>query len=77
LRRSFECASLSFQQRLTLNFELHDTPLDFVNLHGQGIDLHAQARRRFVDQVDGLSGRESGLKYNDWKAWLPRESPHP
>ena len=45
---------LFFQQRLTFNFQLHDAPLDFVNLHGQGIDLHAQARRRFVDQVDGL-----------------------
>ncbi len=48
-----------FQQCLAFNFKLHDTPLDFVNLHGQGIDLHAQAGRRFVDQVDGLVRKES------------------
>src|SRR5437588_199030 len=47
------------QQRLALNFQLHDAPLDLVNLHGQGIDLHAQARRRLVDQVDGLVRQEA------------------
>src|ERR1700682_661511 len=29
------------QQRLALNFQLHDAPFDLVNFHGQGIDLHA------------------------------------
>ncbi len=48
-----------FQQRLALNFQLHDAPLDLVNFHGQGIDLHPQARRRFIDQVDGLVRQEA------------------
>ena len=48
-----------FQQRLALNFELHDASLDLVNFHGQGIDLHAQAGRGLVNQVDGLVGQEA------------------
>ena len=41
--RSLECASVSLQQRLALDFQLQDAPLDFVDFHGQRIDLHAQA----------------------------------
>ena len=48
-----------FQQRLAFNFELHDASLDLVNFHGQGIDLHAQAGRGLVNQVDGLVGQEA------------------
>src|SRR5713226_7415536 len=48
-----------FQERLAFNFELHDTPLDLVNLHGQGIDLHPQAGRRLIDQVNGLVRKEA------------------
>ena len=43
-----------FQQRLPLDFQLHDAPLDLVDFHGQRIDLHAQACGGFVDQVDRL-----------------------
>ena len=42
------------QQRLALDFQMQDAPLDFINFDGQRIQLHAQARGGFVDQVDGL-----------------------
>jgi len=29
---------LLLQQRLAFNFQLHDAPLDFIDLHGQGIE---------------------------------------
>ena len=38
-----------FQQRLALDFKLQDAAFDFVNLHGQRINLHAQAGCRFID----------------------------
>ena len=42
------------QQRLALDFQVQDAPLDFVNFNGQRIELHAQARGGFIDQIDGL-----------------------
>ena len=42
------------QQRLALDLQLQDAPLDFVNFHRQRINLHAQAGRSLVNQVDGL-----------------------
>ena len=50
---------LFLQQRLPLDFQLQDAPLDFVDFHWQGIDLHAQTRGRFVDQVNGLVRQET------------------
>ena len=46
-------------QRLRLDFELHDPALDLVELRRHRVDFHAQARRGFVDQVDGLVGQEA------------------
>ena len=45
-------------QRLLLDLELDDAPIEFVELLGLGIDLHALARSRLVDQVDRLVGQE-------------------
>ena len=42
-----------------LDLELHDAPLDLVDLVGHGVDLDAQARGGLVDQVDGLVGEEA------------------
>ncbi len=44
-------------QRLTFDLQLHDLTIDFVQRRRLGIDLHAQARSRFIDQVDGLVGQ--------------------
>src|SRR5688572_12583641 len=44
---------------LALDLELHRPPLHLVELHRQRVDLHAQLRRRFVHQVDGLVGQEA------------------
>ena len=41
-------------QGLPLDFQLHDTPLDFVDFLRHRIDLDAQTRGRLVDQVDGF-----------------------
>jgi ATP-dependent Clp protease ATP-binding subunit ClpA len=46
------------EQRLPLDFQLHDAPLDFINLHGQRIELHAQARAGFVNEVNRLVGKK-------------------
>ena len=43
---------------MALNFQLHDAPLDFIDFHGQGINLHAQAGGGFVDEIDGLVRQE-------------------
>ena len=57
--RSLEALSVSFLQRLTLDLELHDAPLDLVELGRHRVDLHAQAGRGLVDEVDGLVGKEA------------------
>ena len=46
-------------QRLALDLELHDPALDLVELRRHRVDLHAQARRRLVDEVDRLVGQEA------------------
>ena len=46
-------------QRFALDLELHDAPLDLVELGGHRVDLHPQSRRRLVDEVDGLVGQEA------------------
>jgi hypothetical protein len=47
-------------QGLLLDLELDHAPLDGVELHGHRVDLHAQAARRLVDEVDGLVRQEAG-----------------
>ena len=44
-------------QRFLLDLELDDAPLEPVERLGLGVDLHADARRRLVDQVDRLVGQ--------------------
>ena len=46
-------------QRLELDLELHDVPVDLVDLGRLGVDLHPDPRRRLVDQVDRLVGQEA------------------
>ena len=41
-------------QRLALNLQLNDPPVQPIHRLRLGIDLHANARTRLVDQVDGL-----------------------
>src|SRR2546422_1650544 len=50
---------LLLRQRLTLDLELHDLALDFVDLLRQRIDGDAEPRRGLVDQVDGFVGQEA------------------
>ena len=57
--RSFEALVGLLLQRLALDLELDDAPVELVELLGLGIDLHAQPRRRLVDQVDRLVGQEA------------------
>ena len=45
-------------QGLPLDLELHDPAGQLVQLGRHRVDLGAQARRRLVDQVDGLVGQE-------------------
>jgi hypothetical protein len=46
-------------QRLALDLELLDAPLDLVDLGRHRVDLDLQARRRLVDQIDCLVGKEA------------------
>ena len=46
-------------QRLLLDLELHEPAVDFVEFFRLRIDLHAQARRRLIDQVDRLVGQKA------------------
>ncbi len=45
-------------QRLALDFELHHAALHFIELDRQRIDLHAQLRRGFINQIDRLVRQE-------------------
>ena len=56
-RRCFDASSLLLLQRLALDLELDDAALEPVHLLGLGVDLHADARRGLVDQVDRLVGQ--------------------
>jgi hypothetical protein len=40
-----------FREGAALHFELHDAAFDYVDFRGHGVDLHLQARRRFVHEV--------------------------
>ena len=57
--RSCDALSFSLRSALALDLELHDAPLDFVELRRHRVDLHAQLRRRLVDQVDRLVRQEA------------------
>ena len=46
-------------QRLELDLELHDVPVDLVDLGRLGVDLHPDPRGGLVDQVDRLVGQEA------------------
>ena len=58
-------------QRLALDLELDDAPVELVELLGLGVDLHAQARRRLVDEVDRLVGQEAVGDVAVGQAWRP------
>ena len=45
--------------RLALDLELDEAPVELVHRLGLGVDLHLDARRRLVDQVDRLVGQEA------------------
>ncbi len=55
----FRVCVLFLQQRLALDFQLQNAALNLVDLHGQRIDLHAQAGRRFIDQVNSFVWQEA------------------
>ena len=50
---------LLLAQRLALDLELDPPALELVELHRHRVDLHAQPRRRLVDEVDRLVGQEA------------------
>src|SRR6266704_2288042 len=56
LLRSFV---LLFLHRLALDLELDQAPVETVHGLGLGVDFHLDARRRLVDQVDRLVGKEA------------------
>ncbi len=45
-------------ERFLLDLELHDAPVEFVERLGLAVDLHADAARRLVHQVDRLVRQE-------------------
>ena len=47
------------RHRRELDLELHDPPLGLVELDGRRVDLHPEARRALVDEVDRLVGQEA------------------
>ena len=57
--RSFDAVIRLLLQRLALDLQLHDAAIEFVQLLGLGIDLHAQPRGGLVDQVDRLVRQEA------------------
>src|SRR5882724_4257350 len=50
---------LFLEQRLPLDLELQNAPLDLVDLLGQAVDLDAEPAGCFVDQIDRLVGQEA------------------
>ena len=56
LRRGFV---LLLAHRLALDAQLDQAPLEAIERLGLGVDLHLDARRRLVDQVDRLVGQEA------------------
>ena len=53
------CLVLLLAHRFALDLELDHAPVEFVHDFRLGIDFHADARRRLVDQVDGLVRQEA------------------
>ncbi len=51
--------SASFDHRGELDLELAHAPIGLVQLHGRGVDLHAESRRRLVHEVDRLVGEKA------------------
>src|SRR5437588_203530 len=45
-------------QRLQLDFQLHDVPVDLIDLGRLGVDLHPDPRGRLVHKVNGLVRQE-------------------
>ena len=64
-------------ERLLLDLELHDVPLDLVDLGRHGVDLHAEPRGRLVDQVDRLVGQEAVGDVAVRRASPRRRAPRP
>ena len=58
-KRFLEASSFSLRHRLALDAQLDQAPLEPVHRLGLGVDLHLDARRRLVDQVDRLVGQEA------------------
>ncbi len=56
---SFDAGSVSFFSASRSILQLHDLAVELVELFRLGIDLHAQPRRRLVDEVDRLVGQEA------------------
>ncbi len=53
-------SSIGFNlQRFALDLQLHDATVDFIQLFWLGINLHAQARCRLIDKINGLIGQET------------------
>ena len=48
-----------FLQRLFLNLQLHDTPPQFIQLRGHGIQLRLNQRAGLIHQVNGLVRKET------------------
>ena len=58
-RRSFDASSGLLLQRLALDLELDDAAVEILDFLGLGFDLHADAARRLVHQVDRLVGQKA------------------
>src|SRR3546814_8967021 len=48
-----------FIDRFALDLQLKEAPIKLVHDLGFGVDFHADAGARLVDQVDGLVGQET------------------
>ena len=46
-------------ERELFHLKLQDAAIEFIDLLGLGGDLHFQARRRFIHQIDRLIGQEA------------------
>ena len=46
-------------ERLQLDLQLHDVPVDLIDLGRLRIDLHADTRGSFINQIDGLVGEKA------------------
>ncbi len=46
-------------QGLPFDFQLDDLTFNNINVHGQCVHFHAEARRGFINQVDGLVRQET------------------